>query len=126
MTAITASALVGMCGELFAFSEDKPYLFFNRLGESDYVFLFNLEPLSIVINYYEFCVAKKRSDCFLIFNFQVMKGDMEILKNIGQQRMPNGYQQFFDSLSISEGDFLGGFVVGKESITNFIQFLDNL
>ena len=123
MTDITASALVGMCGELFAFSEDKPYLFFNRLGESDYVFLFNLEHgalKSYLLN------NPLPNDCFLFFNFEVMKGDMEILKNIGQHRMPNGYQQLFDSLSLSEGDFLSGFVVGQESITNFIQFLDNL
>ena len=66
------------------------------------------------------------NDSFLFFNFEVMDGDMAILKNIGQERMPNGYQQFFDLLSLVEGDVLGGFVVGHDSITDFIQEMQNL
>ena len=123
MTAITASALVGMCGQLFAFNEEKPYLFFDRLGEADYVFLFNLSNRKLkshLIN------TRLPNDSFLFFNFEVMDGDMAILKNIGQERMPNGYQQFFDVRSLVEGDVLGGFVVGHDSITDFIQEMQNL
>ena len=40
--------------------------------------------------------------------------------------MPNGYQQFFDSLSLTEGDVLSGFVVGHDIITDFMQKLENL
>jgi hypothetical protein len=123
MTAITASALVGMCGELFAFNDEKQYLFFNRLGEADYIFLFNLGNKKLKRH---FLNNPLPNDSFLFFNFAVLDGDMAILKNIGQQRMPNGYQQFFDSLSLSEGDVLSGFVVGHDNITDFIQKLDNL
>jgi len=123
MTDITASALVGMCGELFAYSDDKPYLFFNRLGESDYIFLFNLGNKKLK---WYFLHNPLPNDSFLFFNFEIMDGDMEILKNIGQQRMPNGYQQFFDSLSISEGEVLSGFVVGHDIITDFMQEVENL
>ena len=123
MTAITASALVGMCGELFAFNDEKQYLFFNRLGEADYIFLFNLGNQKIWKHLLDNPLP---NDSFLFFNFRVMTGDMEILKNIGQKRMPNGYQQFFDSLSLSEGNVLSGFVVGHDSITDVIQKLDNL
>jgi hypothetical protein len=123
MTDITASALVGMCGELFAYSDDKPYLFFNRLGESDYIFLFNLGDKKLKRHFLDNPLP---NDSFLFFNFEVLDGDMEILKHIGQQRMPNGYQQLFDSLSLNEGDVLSGFVVGHDIITDFMEKLENL
>ena len=72
MTDITASALVGMCGELFAYSDDKPYLFFNRLGESDYIFLFNLGDKKLKRHFLDNPLP---NDSFLFFNFEVLDGD---------------------------------------------------
>jgi len=123
MTAITASALVGMCGELYAFHDEKPYLFFNKLGESDYVFLFNKSSKKLKDYFTENPLPK---DSYLFFNFEVLDGDMEILKNIGQERMPNGYQQFFDLLQLHEGNTICGFVVGDTIIYDFMRRIQKL
>ena len=126
MTSITASALVGMCGQLFAYNKDEAYLFFRRLGESDYIFLFNLTTVSSMSLIDYLSNNPLPDDSFLYFNFEVMENDMEILKNIGQERMPNGYQQLFDLLLLHEGDRIGGCVIGCDSIDEFIDVLQNL
>lgn len=123
MTDITASALVGLCGELYAFNDEKPFLIFNRVGESDYVFLFNKSSKKLKDHFTENPLPK---DSFLFFNFEALDGDMEIFKNIGQERMPNGYQQFFDLLQLHEYDTVCGFVVGHTIIHDFVNTLQNL
>ncbi len=125
MTAITASALVGMCGELFALDEYLPYIIFNKLGESNYIFIFNLSAVNTILKDH-FNDSPTPAGSYLFFNFEVMEGDMEILKNIGQERMPNGYQQLFDFLSLHEGDRIGGFSIENEYAEQLILDLHNL
>ena len=120
MTAISASSLVSMCGIPYAFDEDKPYqITFNRLGMSSYVFLCNVKegwnhPDIAKYWYFMDMYANKLKQVPNIessFSFEVLENDMEILKNIGQELMPNGYQQFFDILSLHKHDNLNGFVM---------------